>query len=99
MNDAVPRPARNRGNAGNEPEDDMFSTLETTWDRSAWRGWSTLASFIFQGLALSLLFAIPLIWTQAPPLLRLADILTPRQRRRLCRCPGIERGLFRDRAT
>ena len=55
----------------------MFSTLETTWDRSARRGWSTLASFIFQGLALSLLFAIPLIWVQSPPLLRFADILTP----------------------
>lgn len=55
----------------------MFNTLETTWDRSARRGWSTLASFIFQGLALSLLFAISLFWMEAPPLLRFADILTP----------------------
>ena len=55
----------------------MFSTLETTWDRSARRGWSTAASFVFQGLALSLLFAVPLIRVQAPPLLRLAEILTP----------------------
>ena len=55
----------------------MFNTLETTWDRSARRGWSTLASFIFQGLALSLLFAVPLLWMQGPPLLRFAGILTP----------------------
>jgi protein TonB len=55
----------------------MFSTLETSWDRSARRGWSTFASFIFQGLALSLLLAVPLFWMEGPPLLRLADILQP----------------------
>ncbi len=55
----------------------MFNTLETTWDRSARRGWSTFASFIFQGLALSLLFAIPLFWMEGPPLLRFAEILMP----------------------
>lgn len=55
----------------------MFSTLETTWDRSARRGWSTLASFTFQGLALSLLFAIPLFWIQGPPRFRVAEVLPP----------------------
>lgn len=55
----------------------MFNTLETTWDRSARRGWSTFASFIFQGLALSLLFAIPLFWMEGPPLFRFAEILMP----------------------
>ncbi len=59
------------------PEDIMFTTLETTWDRSARRGWSTFASFIFQGLALSLLFAIPLFWMEGPPLLRFVEVLTP----------------------
>lgn len=45
----------------------MFSTLETTWDRSARRGWTTFASFTFQALALSLLLLIPLFSIQGPP--------------------------------
>ena len=45
----------------------MFNTLESTWDRSARRGWSTAASFGFQALALSLLLAIPFFWIQGPP--------------------------------
>lgn len=45
----------------------MFNTLESNWDQSARRGWSTLASFGFQAMALSLLLAVPLIWVQAPP--------------------------------
>ena len=45
----------------------MFSTLENTWDRSARRGWTTLASFGFQAMALSLLLLVPLIWIQGPP--------------------------------
>ncbi len=45
----------------------MFSTLESNWDHSARRGWTTLASFTMQALALSLLLAIPLIWVQRPP--------------------------------
>ena len=55
----------------------MFNTLDATWDRSARRRLSTLASFIFQGLALSLLFAIPLFWIEGPPQLRLSNILAP----------------------
>ena len=57
----------------------MFQTLETTWDRSGRRRWSTLASFTMQALALSLLLAIPLLWVQGPPRLRWIDssILTP----------------------
>lgn len=39
----------------------MFSTLESTWDRSARRGWTTLASFGVQAMALSLLLLLPLI--------------------------------------
>jgi periplasmic protein TonB len=45
----------------------MFSTLESNWDHSARRGWTTLASFAMQALGLSLLLAIPLIWVQRPP--------------------------------
>lgn len=48
----------------------MFSTLESTWDRSARRGWTTLASFGFQAMALSLLLLMPLIWVQGPPKLQ-----------------------------
>src|SRR5260370_17079264 len=45
----------------------MFSTLESNWDHSARRGWTTLASFTIEALGLSLLLAIPLIWVQRPP--------------------------------
>ena len=58
----------------------MFSTLESTWDRSARRGWTTLASFGFQAMALSLLLLVPLIWIQGPPKLQWFEspqILTP----------------------
>ena len=51
----------------------MFQTLETTWDRSARRRWSALASFTMQALALSLLLAIPLVWVQGPPRLQWLD--------------------------
>ena len=57
----------------------MFQTLDTTWDRSGRRRWSTLASFTMQALALSLLLAVPLIWVQGPPRLQWIDtsILSP----------------------
>ena len=45
----------------------MFSTLENSWDHSARRGWSAVASFTFQAMALSLLIAIPMFWVQGPP--------------------------------
>jgi protein TonB len=45
----------------------MFNTLESTWDRSARRGWSTLASFGFQAMAVSLLLLVPLMYVQGPP--------------------------------
>jgi periplasmic protein TonB len=57
----------------------MFQTLETTWDRSSRRRWSTLASFTMQVLALSLLLAVPLLWVEGPPRLRWIDtsVLSP----------------------
>ena len=45
----------------------MFSTLESSWDRSTRRGWSAAASFAFQVMALSLLLLIPLLTVQGPP--------------------------------
>ena len=51
----------------------MFSTLESTWDRSARRGWSTAASFGFQAMAVSLLLLVPLVWVQGPPTLSLLE--------------------------
>lgn len=55
----------------------MFSTLESTWDHSARRGWTTLASFTMQALGMSLLLAIPLIWVQRPPQVRWLQISAP----------------------
>jgi periplasmic protein TonB len=57
----------------------MFSALENTWDQSARRRWTTLASFSMQALAVSLLLAIPLLWVQGPPQLHWFDsrILVP----------------------
>ncbi len=57
----------------------MFSTLESTWDQSARRGWTTFASFTLQACGLSLLLLIPLIAIQGPPKLRWFEspVLTP----------------------
>lgn len=45
----------------------MFNTLETSWDHSARRGWSALASFTVQAMALSLSLLIPLLIVPGPP--------------------------------
>jgi len=57
----------------------MFSTLESTWDQSGRRRWTTIASFTMQALGLSLLLLIPILTIQGPPMLRWFDtpILTP----------------------
>lgn len=55
----------------------MFSSLESTWDRSARRGWTTLASFTLQALGLSLLIAISIMWVDGPPRVRWLQISTP----------------------
>ena len=49
----------------------MFNTLESNWNHSARRGWTTLASFGFQAMALSLLLLIPLLTIQGPTRLEL----------------------------
>jgi protein TonB len=53
----------------------MFRTLESTWDQSARRGWTTLASLGFQAMTLSLLLLIPLLTIQRPPKLEWFDSL------------------------
>ena len=56
----------------------MFNTLESTWDQSARRrGWTTLASFTMQALALSLLLAISLLWVGGPPQVRWLQLAAP----------------------
>jgi protein TonB len=52
----------------------MFNALENTWNQSARRRWTTLASFTLQALGLSLVFLIPLLLVQGPPLLRWLDL-------------------------
>jgi periplasmic protein TonB len=45
----------------------MFHTLETTWDHSARRSWTTVASFTMQAIGLSFLLLIPILTVQGPP--------------------------------
>ena len=45
----------------------MFSTLESTWDKSAHRGRAALASFTLQAFALSVLIAVSMLWVERPP--------------------------------
>ncbi|MGA2201469.1 MAG: energy transducer TonB [Terriglobales bacterium] len=52
----------------------MFSALESTWDHSARRGWTTLASITVQTIGLSLLLLIPLLTIQGPPMLRWLEL-------------------------
>jgi len=54
----------------------MFSTLESTWDQSAHRGWSTLASFGCQAIAVSLLLVVPFVWIQGPPRVTWLQVIT-----------------------
>ncbi|MGA2966460.1 MAG: energy transducer TonB [Terriglobales bacterium] len=55
----------------------MFSTLESTWDHSARRRWTTLASFTMQVFGLSLLIAISLLWVERPPLVHWLQFTAP----------------------
>ncbi len=55
----------------------MFSTLESTWDQSARRRWTTLASLTMQAFALSLLLAVSLLWVGGPPQVRWLQLSAP----------------------
>jgi protein TonB len=48
----------------------MFNTLESNWDQSTRRGWTTLASFTLQAISLSLVVAISLLWMERAPQVR-----------------------------
>ncbi len=48
----------------------MFSTLESTWDQSARRGWPAIASFSLQAFGVGLLLLLPLLTVQGPPKLQ-----------------------------
>jgi len=83
----------------------MFSTLESNWDHSARRGWTTLASFTMQALGLSLLLLIPLLMIQGPPKLQWFDespILMPPSApappggQRLIHSSAPDEGILRD---
>lgn len=50
----------------------MFDSVESTWDQSARRRWTAIASFTLQALALSLLLAIPLLTIPGLPRLEWA---------------------------
>jgi protein TonB len=54
----------------------MFNALESHWDQSARRGWTTLASFSLQALGLSLLLLIPILVIQGPPKLHWFEVPT-----------------------
>ncbi len=48
----------------------MFSTLESNWDNSARRRWTTLGSFTAQAVGLTFLIALSLLWMERPPQVR-----------------------------
>jgi protein TonB len=48
----------------------MFNTLESNWDQSARRAWTTLASFTLQAVSLTLLVTLSLYWMERPPQVR-----------------------------
>lgn len=58
----------------------MFAELcDSNWANRSHRGWTTLASFTAQALAVGALLMLPLIYTEALPHLRLAgpDVIAP----------------------
>ena len=50
------------------------SLLESNWANRSHRGWTTLASFTMQGLAVGFLLMLPLIYSEGLPKLRLTTI-------------------------
>jgi protein TonB len=60
-------------------EDTMFaaSLLESNWANRSHRGWTTLASFTMQTLAVGMLLALPLIYSEGVPKLRVTTIGAP----------------------
>jgi protein TonB len=55
----------------------MFSTLESTWDKSAQRGRAALASFTIQAFSLGLVIVVSMLWVERPPQVRWLQISAP----------------------
>jgi protein TonB len=53
------------------------SLLESNWDNRSHRGWTTIASFAMQTLAVGILLMLPLIYSEGLPKLRLTTIGAP----------------------
>jgi protein TonB len=54
------------------------SLLDSQWDNRSHRGWTTLASFALQALAVAALLLLPLLYTQGLPQLQLmASLVAP----------------------
>ena len=53
------------------------SLLESNWSNRSHRGWTTLASFTMQTLAVGMLLALPLIYSEGLPKLRVTTIGAP----------------------
>jgi len=53
------------------------SLLDSNWDNRSHRGWTTLASFAMQTLAVGMLLTLPLIYSEGLPKLRVTTIGTP----------------------
>jgi protein TonB len=60
-------------------EDTMFadSLLDSQWANRSHRGWTTLASFAMQALAVAAVLALPLIYTEGLPKLQLLSMSAP----------------------
>ncbi len=55
----------------------IFGALETTWDHSGRRKWTTLASFAMQAAGLGALIAASFIWVEGPPKVQWLRITAP----------------------
>jgi protein TonB len=55
----------------------MFSTLESTWDKSAYRGRATLASFTVQAFSLGALIAVSMLGVERAPQVHWLQISSP----------------------
>ena len=53
------------------------SLLDHQWDNRSHRGWTTLASFAMQALAVAVVLALPLIYTEGLPKLQLLSMSAP----------------------
>jgi periplasmic protein TonB len=55
----------------------MFGALESTWEHSVRRKWTTLASFMMQAAGLSALIAASFMWVEGPPKVEWLRITAP----------------------